>query len=312
MMSYVDENDITLDLSSAGRGLQQTMLLVAYLLANPRTVLLLDEPDAHLEILRQRETYNLLTQLARDQKSQIIAASHSEVVLNEAASRDVVVAFVGRPHRLDSRGQLEKWLADYPIDHLYQAEETGWVLYLEGSLADMLRRPFVIYVANDVSKAQRHFHALREAKPNIAGVALFDRLGNRPAPGPGLAVTSWRRREIENYFCKRSVLLRWARDQGEGEIFSHSWEEIMAAAIDNVDAAQRTLGRDIWSNDIKASDDVFDPVFRQYFSLRGQPMLFRKADYHQLVRFMKYDELDSEIVEKLDDILKASHAARAI
>ena len=51
-----DEGAVTLDLSSAGRGLQQTLLLLAHLYANPETVLLLDEPDAHLEILRQRQT----------------------------------------------------------------------------------------------------------------------------------------------------------------------------------------------------------------------------------------------------------------
>ena len=53
-----------LDLSSSGRGLQQTLLLLTYITANPSSVLLLDEPDAHLEILRQRETYQVLTGLS--------------------------------------------------------------------------------------------------------------------------------------------------------------------------------------------------------------------------------------------------------
>ena len=159
--------------------------------------MLLDEPDAHLEIVRQRETYNLLSELAQKHGSQIIAASHSEVVLEEAARKDTLVAFVGRPHRIDDRGsQVGKWLADYPIDHLYQAELQGWVLYLEGSTdlavllafaenlnhpaTKVLQRPFVIYVANDPNKVQRHFYALREAKPDVVGVALFDRLDRTP------------------------------------------------------------------------------------------------------------------------------------
>ena len=103
-MSYKARTGKRLDLSSSGRGLQQTLLLLAHVYANPRTVLLLDEPDAHLEILRQRQIYKLLTDVADKQGSQIIAASHSEVVLNEAADRDVVIAFVGRPHRIDDRG----------------------------------------------------------------------------------------------------------------------------------------------------------------------------------------------------------------
>ena len=43
------ERGVSLDLSSSGRGLQQTLLILAYMHANPGAVLLLDEPDAHLE-----------------------------------------------------------------------------------------------------------------------------------------------------------------------------------------------------------------------------------------------------------------------
>ena len=98
-MSY-REHGRTLDLSAAGRGMQQTLLLLAYLGANPGAILLLDEPDAHLEILRQRDAYRSLTRAARETGGQVIVATHSEVLLNEAAGNDTVVAFVGRPHRI--------------------------------------------------------------------------------------------------------------------------------------------------------------------------------------------------------------------
>ena len=128
VMTY-RERGVRLDLSSAGRGLQQTLLLLAYMYANPGAVLLLDEPDAHLEILRQRQIYGLLTEVARESGSQIIAASHSEVLLNQAAGRDMVVAFVGKPHRIDDRGsQVLKSLRDISFDQYYQAEQTGWML----------------------------------------------------------------------------------------------------------------------------------------------------------------------------------------
>ncbi|MDE2704594.1 MAG: AAA family ATPase, partial [Gemmatimonadota bacterium] len=119
------EQDAELDLSSAGRGLQQTLLLLAYMYANPGSVLLLDEPDAHLEILRQRQIYRLLTDVARASDSQIIAASHSEVLLNEAADRDLVIAFVGQPHRINDRGsQVLKALREIGFEQYYQAEQT--------------------------------------------------------------------------------------------------------------------------------------------------------------------------------------------
>ena len=80
------------------------VLLLAYTATHPGSVLLLDEPDAHLEMLRQRQIYQGLTELAKEHNSQIIAASHSEVILNEAADQDVVIAFLGNPHRIDGRG----------------------------------------------------------------------------------------------------------------------------------------------------------------------------------------------------------------
>jgi len=163
-MTY-KESGVSLDLSSAGRGLQQVLLLLAYIHVNPNTVLLIDEPDAHLEWLRQRQIYQVLSDTAGANGCQIVAASHSEVFLNEAADRDVVVAFVGKPHRIDDRGgQVIKSLKSLGFEQYVQAEQRGWVLYLEGSTdlailtalaqrlghpaADSLESPFVKYIEN--------------------------------------------------------------------------------------------------------------------------------------------------------------------
>ena len=202
-MSYV-ESGTELDLVSSGLGLQQTLLLLAHLYTHPRTVLLLDEPDAHLEILRQRQIYQILTSTADSQGCQVIAASHSEVLLNEAADRDIVVAFVGKPHRIDDRrSQVLKSLRAIGFDQYYQAEQMGWVLYLEGSTdlailqafakildhpaREVLEQPFVHYVANQPPKARDHFFGLKEAKPDLVGIAIFDSI-TQDLHGTGVAV----------------------------------------------------------------------------------------------------------------------------
>jgi hypothetical protein len=258
VMSYRARRNVRLDISSSGRGQQQTLLLLAHMTVNPGAVLLLDEPDAHLEILRQRQIYQLLTDTAAETGSQIIAASHSEVILNEAADRDVVIAFVGQPHRIDDRGsQVLKALREIGFEHYYQAEEVGWVLYLEGSTdlailrafaarldhparAD-LERPFVHYVANQPRKAQEHFYGLREAKNDLVGIAVYDRLDQSPPADPQLEQVMWRRRELENYLCTKDSLLAFAeaqaRDQ-QGELFAESWRSTMEDAI----VACRTAG----------------------------------------------------------------------
>ena len=101
------ENGVRLDLSSGGRGLQQTLLLLAYLHVNPGAVLLLEEPDAHLEILRQQKIYHLLSETVSERGNQVIVASHSAAIFDEAMARnDPVIAFGGLPQRMSPGIQL--------------------------------------------------------------------------------------------------------------------------------------------------------------------------------------------------------------
>ncbi|MDE0030339.1 MAG: AAA family ATPase [Deltaproteobacteria bacterium] len=335
VMSY-RERATRLDLSSAGRGLQQTLLLLAYMYANPGSVLLLDEPDAHLEILRQRQTYRLLTDVARDSGSQIIAASHSEVLLNEAADRDLVVAFVGRPHRIDDRGsQVSKALREIGFEQYYQAEQTGWVLYLEGSTdlsilyafakrlgheraLGVLGRPFVKYVENKASAVRNHYHGLREAVPGLRGVVLFDRMEAAPGDMAPVECLMWKRREIENYLCSKATLEAYATASASeavaGPLFTRAEAKkranVMWQAIDQVETALNTLGRGSpWDGDIKASDEFLEPVFKAYFERLGLPNLMAKKNFYELAEYVPECEIDPEIREMLDAIVRIAESA---
>jgi hypothetical protein len=55
----------------------------AFLLVNRCCVLLLEDPDDHLEILCHQRSYNLLTDVALGTGSQVIGPSHPKVILNE-------------------------------------------------------------------------------------------------------------------------------------------------------------------------------------------------------------------------------------
>jgi ABC-type taurine transport system ATPase subunit len=337
-MTYREPSRIRLDISASGRGLQQTLLLLAYLYGNPGSVLLLDEPDAHLEILRQRQIYQLLTQVARQQGSQIVAASHSEVVLNEAADRDVVIAFVGSPHRIDDRGsQVLKALAEIGFDQYYQAEQTGWVLYLEGSTdlailqafalsighpaARYLERPFVHYVANKPQRARDHFFGLREAKKDLAGLAIYDRLDREMQQPPGLWEIRWNRREIENYLCYPEVLLTYATASAQkdqpGPLFAaaeaHKRQAIMQDCINDLVLPVALRNRDDrWWSDVKASDEFLDRLFDAFFKRLGLPNLMRKTDYHVLAELVPEGLIGPEVIEKLDSIVKVAQDARPL
>ena len=315
--------NLELDLSSSGRGFQQTLLLTAYMLLHPNSVIMLDEPDAHLEILRQRQTYQAITETAVQQNSQLLIATHSEVVLNEAGDRHTVTAFVGTPHRITGRGtQVLKSLADIGFENYLQAAQSGWVLYLEGSTdlsvlrafagrlqhpaGNELERPFVHYVGNQPMQARRHFYGLREACPHLRGFALFDRL-NLPEGGTEtLGEYSWRKREIENYLCNRESLLRWV--EAEIPLFAPSMDE----AISEVENALQILGRSPWDGDTKVSEEFLEPVFRTFYAKTGMSGSLSKSDYHFLVNHVEVQEIDPEVVAVLDNIVDVAEKAAPV
>jgi hypothetical protein len=292
----------------------------------------------HLEILRQREIYQLVTTLASEQRCQVIAASHSEVLLNEAADRDIVIAFVGKPHRIDDRGsQVLKALKEIGFEHYYLAEQTGWVLYLEGATdleilrsfashlvhpaAALLERPFVYYVGNQPGRAREHFYGLREAKTDLAGIALYDRIALPPGGGESLIELTWRRREIENYLCYPEVLEAYAVISAElespGPLFAPAEAERRLDAMrqsirDLVPPLALRDRADPWWRDTKASDEFLDRLFALFFQRLGLPNLMRKTDYHVLARLVPASSLDSEIGEKLDALFECASRARPL
>jgi len=331
------EDGVFFDLSSSGRGLQQTLLLLSYLYSNRGAVLLLDEPDAHLEILRQRQIYQLLVNVARENGNQVIAASHSEVLLNEAADRDVVIAFVGRPHRIDDRGsQVQKALREIGFEHYYLAQQTGWVLYLEGAsdlailraFAEVLgyeeavaalEKPFVHYVGNQPNEVRKHFHGLREAEPNLGGIVLFDRLDQGIPRDLGAEGLTWSRREIENYLCSPEVLEAYAAAEGQreepGPLFSaaesHRRIRAMHESIRKVEQAMEILGKGSpWASDAKVSDEFLTPLFEEYFKKLGLPNVMAKKNFYELARLVPKEKMDPEIKRNLDAIVRVAKTAR--
>lgn len=329
-LTYKESSGVELDLSSSGRGCQQVLLLMSFLLANPGSVLLLDEPDAHLEILRQRDVYNMLTELAFSNGSQIIAASHSEVVLQEAAERDVVMAFVGKPHRIDTRtrrSQVKKALESIRMSDYYLAEQKGWMLYLEGStdlailrrLAERLDHPAkailhgsvpVMYLgSNKPQEARDHFQGLREAKPDLVGFVLFDKLDKELHSGSQLTERMWFQREIENYLVTPKSLRAFVHlglktddliEQAEG---AHRLEVLNTCVDEIVNALKLTNKPNPWGADIKVTDEFLDPLFKLYYERLGIPQQTFKRDYHGLADVIPIAEIATEVSDVLDELL---------
>jgi ABC-type nitrate/sulfonate/bicarbonate transport system ATPase subunit len=233
-----------LALSSSGRGFQQMLLIFAYLFSHKRSVLLVDEPDAHLEILRQKQVFVLLRDIATDNQSQVVIVTHSEVILDAALETNLTLLLEGRADNLAKKVQIHESLKLYGTANYVRARQRGYVLYVEGgtdvdilrALAVKLSHPVagiwdenanVYFVENNYPEtsmdselekveggfgitAKEHFNQLRKLLPGLHGLAILDNDGRarQDFDDLSLRIRHWRRYEVENYFITPDVLLR--------------------------------------------------------------------------------------------------------
>ncbi|GHT19865.1 ATPase AAA [Bacteroidia bacterium] len=329
-LEYI-ENGIKYDISSGGRGFLQTLLLFAYMFANPNAILLLDEPDAHLEVIRQKEAFQRINEMASKTNSQLIIASHSEVVLDEAAEISNVIALIENkaiPLNSSTNSQsirhIKKTLTEIGWEKYYLARLKGHVLYLEGStdremlcvfanklkhkVEPLLRTANINYTADNVpNTAVSNYVSLQTIFPELKGLALFDRIDTNLDAKRPLKVICWKKRELENYFATPAILIEHAK------LLRHEYpkytqtqlEDMMSNAITKytIPAYLEDLD-DAWWSDAKLSDDWLDKIFPEFYKQLGldKNSFNFKKNYYQLITLMDSKNIAPEITEKLDAI----------
>ena len=246
------QTEIDLDISLAGYGQQQMLLVLAYILANKNSILMIEEPDAHLEILRQTQIFTILKEVAKKHDCQIIIVTHSEVVLNEADT--VVFLADGKTQHISEKTDhkfIKNALKDFGIEHYYKARINPHILYIESSTDISMLKSFAkkfnhavlsifenrlhfYYTQNEISentlenKLQRnsgnyaekrhflkHFQAIQSVVPQLKGMAIFDSDGQNRIDeiSPNLATLYWKKYELENYFINPKTILAFAENE---------------------------------------------------------------------------------------------------
>ncbi len=262
--------DSTLDISLAGRGLQQILLILAYLYWHKSCILLVDEPDAHLEILRQKQVYEILKDVAERNGCQVVIATHSEVILDDAVDTNLTLLLHGEAVNLAKQQDMKLALRSFGIEHYYKAKVHPRILYIEGStdidmlreLADklnhraapILRARLNCYYTRNVAPDntlenrldraagsfgdfRTHFHTIKRFVNGLKAIALFDsdNQNRQEERTDELAVCYWTLYEIENYFITPEVLCRFAEthfNETAGELFLPTLSGAFRAVVD--------------------------------------------------------------------------------
>jgi AAA domain, putative AbiEii toxin, Type IV TA system/AAA domain len=321
-----------LDVASAGSGFHQVLMLLSFVYGRPAAVLLLDEPDAHLHFILQREIMDHLRHVASARQCKLLLATHSEVLLDDAEP-DGIIAFVGaRPRRLiDARQKrvLTETLKLIRNLDLVQAREIGCVLYTEDESDYKFLREWARTLGHDaqrffdlpyvyplrgkgkLNEARKHLRCLRQAFPEIDAICVLDLDHDEEALAedssqPGFNLLRWGRYEIENYLINIDVVKRfflWG--ERAGNLFTHeAWKQDMVLVeeafgrefppgIDWLKSDARIL------RDIKGGDFLTDVLSR---TSRAVP----KRDLYMVAACMRKEEIHDDIKRVLDRIAAAS------
>ena len=305
-----------LDLSNAGSGTLQVLLLLAFLYARPAAVILLDEPDSHQHVILQRQVYDLIRKVARERGGQVIVATHSEVVLDATAPDRVLGLFGEAPRALVSateRDRVREALKRLTTTELLLGREVGGVLYVESESDErilgewarildhpaqsFLKRPFVHWLGGrSLREAKAHFFAMQAVCESMRGLCLLDGDNrdepDREATEAGLVVLRWRRYEIENYLLQPEAIARFVDFP------------LMQSVVDQEFRKQVPQGADLFGEHValtrvKGSDEFLLPLLAKVG--RSTP----KRDLYLLAAIMREDEIHPEVHEKLDRIAKS-------
>ena len=123
----------TFDVASAGSGFQQVLMLLAFLNTRHGAVLLLDEPDAHLHVILQDAIYHELRSAAARHGSQLVVATHSEVVINAIEPRELMVT-LSEPRIVADTNERSRLISSLRVLNnadVMQAQHVRGVLYVE-------------------------------------------------------------------------------------------------------------------------------------------------------------------------------------
>ena len=161
---------LSLDYSSGAAGFLQIVMIYASIFQQRGSVVLIDEPDAHLHIVLQERLYRDLRERARRQGWQLIIATHSERVIGEARP-DVLRLLSDRLYQIEQPKRLVDTLHLDNVE-LVMARQLERILYVEGKtdleilrawaavlehrLSQFLEEPFWKPMAEHQWKTKRH------------------------------------------------------------------------------------------------------------------------------------------------------------
>lgn len=319
------------DLISAGSGFQQVLMLAAVLVTRPGSVLLIDEPDAHLHVILQDAIFHELHALAHESGAQLIVSTHSEVIVNsvdptqliampaaraimDGAQRDALVTGLGLLSNTDAMLARSVPGILYVEGHTDIELLRAWAAALGHPVLDVLTKQLLWHRYSTTArgelaafKASDHYRALRLLAPELRALEIQDRDGNPHlqetlVSGSGFQIVRWKRCEIESYLVHPDALERFVEHKVGSGAASESNRSALREHLQATYPPQvlkSPLDDHPMLNGTKARVDLLPPA------LQAAGLLIEYGEFHEIAALMKPEEIHPEVVQKLDSICAA-------
>lgn len=316
----------TFDIASAGSGFQQVLMLLTFLNTRPGSLLLLDEPDAHLHWILQDAILGELRAVAARHKSQLIVATHSEQIINSAEPDSLCVLF-DKPALLSSTVERNRLLSALKLvsnTDIMEALQARGILFTEDYtdleilrvLAVRLNHPFASVSPHDIlwkkmggsdfQKARQFYDAITMVR-EIPALVLLDgdarqEIQAEPVTGKGLQRIRWNRYEIESYLLHPISLARFVQ-VASGSAPDGPYVQDLRTHFEQTYPPQ--FLKDPFADlpflvNTKARTDLLPPAL----AAAGLPA-FPYQQFHEIASVMEPAEIHPEVVLKLDAIMQA-------
>ncbi len=327
------ENAPKFDVSTAGSGVLQVLLVLSLMLTQTGRVLLIDEPDAHLHLILQKTIYSELRAIAARNKCQLFIASHSEELINSVDPRELCLMY-GTPRLVadsEEKANLVRSFGVLTHGDLLEANGAKGVLYTEDFTDLDILEAFARVLKDDAAlqllttklvkkriKAAapdglgnigpaKHWDMLKLVSADLSAVELLDKdSGNQgvdliTGDATRMQRLRWRYYEIESYLLAPPAWKRFLEAQlGPGQASIAA----VAAALTELDGLFEASFRENYLHPSqlqeialqeKAVSKTLIPAMLQAAGLHNFP----KNRLFELARHFQPEEVHPEVAEKL-------------
>lgn len=316
VVKYTYENKV-FELTSAGSGFLQFLLIATFVFLHKNATLLIDEPDSHLHSYMKRQVVDWLRDVGVKNQNQFVIATHSSAIVERTSISNIQI--IPKPPTSVSSLKEATGLLHLSNNDVVNALQNDFVLWTEDFTDQLILLKFsklLKHGATSILEKYVKFLQGNDAKPaiklhetiracvstNFKTCILRDSKTSGKVQKDGIESLYWNEPEIENYLIIPDALTSFAHDKNlYGGMFAAQAAQDTRDYLTN-NLAPAYISKPMESQLSEKGSDFLEKMFQ------AVGLNVSKADYYEIVNYIDIDQVKPEVIEKLDSIVKVARS----